>query len=245
MNSRARLRIVAPSEQLTGVAPPELERAARSCRGGDATHRGLIFLCATLARRALATAVPPGARVELLTGLDVAEAWARGEQDEKAVRTTRAQCFSAVPIVEKKTVEAVEAAQKHLGPQRKTALDAHALRVVRRYAALGAHYAASAAVLTMDAVTEPPRAAEVAQQVAGARAFQATGLGAARHGEFRAKAWEQAEWEAARGGDGAHGVEALALQIFHEYLGTRWKNYADVEQVAVRDFVEWALRGAG
>jgi hypothetical protein len=80
--------------------------------------------------------------------------------------------------------------------------------------------------------------------VVASRAYQATALGAARHGEFRARAWEQAEWEAAREGALAdHGVEGLALQVFHEYLGARWKSYADAERAAGYAFIEWALSG--
>jgi hypothetical protein len=244
MNARRRLTLVAPGDQLTGIAPIELEQAARACHAGDATHRGLLFLSATLARRAVLGSIAPSVRQELLTAIDAVEAWARGESQERAIRDHRALCFSALPVVEKKTIEAVESAQKHLGTQRKTGLDSHAELVLRRYVALGAHCAASAAVLTLDAVSEPARITEVPQQVLAARAYQATGLGAARHGEFRAKAWEQAEWEAAReGAPTDHGIAGLALQIFHEYLGARWKSYADSERIAQREFIAWCLGG--
>jgi hypothetical protein len=241
---KRRLALVGPAEELLGVAPPALERAARGCATGDATHRGLMFLCATLARRAVSGSVPPKARGELLAGLDVAEAWARGQQSPGAVRNLRSQCFGAAPAIEKQTIEVVESAAAHLGPQRKTGLDAHAGRVVRRYVGLAAHYACSAVVLTLDAVEQPARAASVPQQVCGARAYQATGLGAARFGEFRAQAWEQAEWEASReGAPTDHGVEGLALQLFHEFLGVRWKTHADLETLAVNQFIDWALAG--
>ena len=125
------------------MAPPELERAARGCAVGDGTHRGLVFLSATLARRAVTACVPPTARHELLTGLELAEHWARGDEPASAVRAARARCFAAGPLIERKTVEAVDAAAQYLGPQRKTKLDAHAARVVQRHAALAAHYACS------------------------------------------------------------------------------------------------------
>jgi hypothetical protein len=244
MNARRRLTLVAPGDQLTGIAPLGLEQAARTCGVGDTTHRGLLFLSATLARRAVVGSVAPSVRQELLSGLDAVCAWARGEGQERAIRDHRALCFAAVPVIEKKTTLAVESAQQQLGTQRKTGLDSHADLVLRRYIALGAHCAASAVVLTLDAVAEPARITEVPQQVLAARAYQATGMGAVRHGEFRAKAWDQAEWEAAReGGQTDHGVPGLALQIFHEYLGARWKSYADSERVAQRDFIEWVLGG--
>lgn len=242
---KRRLALVGPAEELLGIAPPALERAARSCSPGDATHRGLVFLCATLARRAVSGSVPPKARGELLAGLEVAEAWARGEQSTSAVRHLRSQCFGAAPAIEKQTIDVVEAAAAQLGAQRKTGLDLHAARVVRRYVGLAAHSTCSAVLLTLDATEQPPRAAAVPQQVCGARAYQATGLGAARFGEFRAKAWEQAEWECSReGAPTDHGVEGLALQLFHEFLGVRWKTHADLETLAVGQFIDWALVGA-
>lgn len=244
MSSRRRLALIAPSEELTLIAPPELERAARSARAGDPTHRGLLLLSATLARRAVLSSVAPSVRGELVAGLDAAESWARGHSSERALRDARARCFGAVPVIEQKTVEAVDKAEAHLGTQRKTGLDAHAARVVRRYMALGAHCAASAVVFTLDGASEPTKLTEVPQQLVAARAYQATGLGAARHGEFRARAWEQAEWESAREGAAPdHGVEGLSLQVFHEYLGARWKSYADAERAVGYAFIDWALSG--
>lgn len=241
---KRQLTLIAPGQELQGVAPPVLERAAKGCRPGDATHRGLVFLNATLARRAVAACVSPTAREELLGGLETAENWARERAPESEVRSARARCFAATPLVERKTVEAVEAAAKFLGPQRKTRIDAHATRVVRRHTALAAHYACSAVVLTLDGIGRPADHAMVPNQVCGAHAYRASGLGAARHGEFRAKAWEQAEWELAREGAAEdHSVEALALQIFHEYLGVRWKTHADLEAVTQGEFIEWALSG--
>ncbi len=239
---KRRLNLIGAADELLGIAPPALERAARSCAVGDPTHRGLLFLCATLARRAVTLCLPPKARGELLRGLEAVEGWAREDRSASVVRALRAECFGAAPVIERQLVEVVEAATAQLPPQRKTGLDAHATHVVRRHAALSAHYTVSAVVLCLDAVERPAHSAEVPSQVAGARAYQTTGLGAARFGEFRAKAWEQAEWEAAREGATAeHSVEALALQIFHEFLGVRWKSQADLEGLVQRDFIHWAL----
>ena len=239
---KRRLALVGAADELLGIAPPALERAARSCAVGDRTHRGLLFLCATLARRAVTLCLPPKARGELLRGLDAVDGWARDTQSASVVRTLRGECFGAAPVIERQTVEVVEAATAQLPPQRKTGLDAHAAHVVRRHVALSAHYTVSAVVLCLDAVERPAACAEVPQQSVGARAYQTSGLGAARFGEFRAKAWEQAEWEAAREGATAdHSVEALALQVFHEFLGVRWKNQADLESLAQRDFIQWVL----
>ena len=40
---KRRLSLVGPAEELLGIAPPILERAARGCSVGDATHRGLLI----------------------------------------------------------------------------------------------------------------------------------------------------------------------------------------------------------
>jgi len=188
--------------------------------------------------------VAPTARAELCAGLATAESWARRQASDGDVRAARARCFAAAPLVERTTIEAVEKAAPYLGPQRKTRLDAHAESVVRRHVALSAHYACSAVVLTLDGIERPAQHALVPNQVCGAHAYRASGLGAARHGEFRANAWEQAEWELAREGAVAdHSVDALALQIFHEYLGARWKSQADRETVTQNEFIHWALAG--
>lgn len=238
---RRSLRLVPPAEELRGVAPPGLERAAKLCVHGDSNHRGLVFTGAALARRGLSICVPPGARTAVLAALDVAEAWAHDRAGEQAAAKARSDAFNAVVAVERRTIEAVRAAG--LSPaKRKTPIDAHAETVVVRYVGLSANYAAGAALLVLDGIAEPAQLVPVAQQVGGAIAYQSAGLGPARSAEVRASACEQAEWEIEReGAPGGHGLGALAVQLFHEYLGGYWKDRSDAQRAYFAEFIEWAL----
>jgi hypothetical protein len=237
------LPIVLPGEELTGAGPPALERALRLAERGDHVHRGLVFVSAALAEHAIRAAVAPGARALALSGLGVAEAWAAGSADEASVRKARSDVFTASVAVEKQTLEAIrrsfDAAQR---PARAphTALDAHADSVVLRYVGLAASHAVGAVLLVLDGVEDPARLVPVAQQVAGAIAYQAVGLGPARSSKLRAAAWRQAEWESQRAAAG-HDTRALAVQLFHEFLGASWKDHGDVRRVALFELVEWAL----
>ena len=101
-----------------------------------------------------------------------------------------------------------------------------------------------AALLTLDAVDEPARASDVPQQVAGALAYQAAGLGPARSSALRVHAVEQAEWESEReGAPAGHTPGALAVMLFHEFLGAYWKQYIDGQRAHFDEFVLWALGG--
>jgi hypothetical protein len=238
------LRIVDPAAELSGVAPPAMERAAKLASVGDRSHRALIFACATLARYGLRACVPPGASSPLLTSLEVAEAWAKDASSPQAVRKARSEAFNAVIAVERRTVEAIRASLAGAVRKPETLIDEHADSVVARYAGLAANYASGAALLTLDAVDQPARASEVPQQVAGALAYQATGLGPARSSALRVHALEQAEWENEReGAPAGHGPGALAVMLFHEFLGAYWKQHIDGQRAHFDEFVTWALGG--
>ena len=236
------LRLVAPHEELSGVAPAVLERAAKTCQPGDPTHRGLIFVDLLMARHGLRACTPPSAHPPIVALLDGIEAWAHGQSDEHAVKKARAEAFAAMMAVETKTVSAVRASLEMLKRSKQTPLDGHADGVVLRYAGLGAYHACAAALLTADAISEPPKVALVAQQVAGAMAYQAAGLGPARSSEMRSTAWSQAEFEAERpGAPVGHQTGALAVQLFHEFLGSYWKDKSDAQRAFFGELVEWAL----
>jgi hypothetical protein len=232
------LPLVAPSEELSGLAPAILERTAARCRLGDATHRGLIHLGVTVSRHALVQCLPPSARRIGEEALAAAEAWMSG-RDESAVKKQRSLVFESLGAVEKLTAEAVKGA---LGSAAITAFDAHADRVVLRYARLGAYYAQSTVVLTLDAVERPREIVRVPSQAAGALAYRNTALGPARSRDLRDKAREQAEWEAER--DDAHDATAMSVQLFHEYVGATWKDLSDAQRLYHEDFVTWALASA-
>jgi hypothetical protein len=217
------LPLVAPSEELSGQAPAILERAAARCRPGDSMHRGLIQLGTTIARRTLSECVPPSARRTGLEALDALDA------------KHRSQAFEAIVAVERQTTDAVKAALGNAS----TAFDAHADRVVVRYARLGAYYASSTVVLALDGLERPRELAKIPFQAAGALAYRTTALGPARSRDLRDKALAQAEWEAER--DDAHDRSSLAVQLFHEYVGVVWKDLSDAQRLYHEDFVHWTL----
>lgn len=244
MAAPKRLPLVAAGEELSGDGPIEFERLARTLTPASDDHRGLVQLVVTLARDAIRGAVPPSSAKTLYDALDVAEGWARREVNASAVRSGRATAFAALPIVERSAVGAIEKLLAQ-NPTDETALTRHADHVVLRYVSLGAHFATSATCHALDAVEQPEAALEVARDVIGARSYQKAGLGAARSPEFRARSLEQATWEASRETSRAlhHTVDALAPQIFHEYLGARWRVLAASERAVTEDFIRWALGG--
>jgi hypothetical protein len=236
------LKIIDPAAQLLGVAPAVMERAAKLAAVGDRAHRALIFVCATLARHGVRACCPPGSVDPALAALDKAEAWARDSADAHAVRKARSDAFNAVIAAERRATDAVRASLQVIPRKKKTQIDAHADTTVIRYAGLAANFAYGAALLTCDAVDEPAKAARVPQDVAGAMAYQATGLGPARASDTRANACEQAEWESEReGAPEGHTAGALAVMLFHEFLGAYWRQYSDAQRAYFDEFIVWAL----
>lgn len=238
------LPLVLPSDQLTGVAPPAFERALGRVKPGDAAHRGLVYTCHAIAAHAVAVCAPPSAQRPVLAALDVLESWVRGQADAARVSKARAELFSALLPLERATADAVRSSLERAQPKAElaTPIDSHADGVVVRYAALGAHYAASAAVLSLDAVAAPRDAARVPAQAAGAVAYRFTGLGQARLPELRQSACAQAAWESERPGAPAdHGPGALAVQLFHEFLGAAWKDVSDAQRLQYFELVAWAM----
>lgn len=242
--SRIRLSVVEPGDQLVGGGPPAFERLARLAAPDSSDHRGVVMIAATLAARSVSTCVPPSAQAELHGHLASAFAWVRHEGSEKDVLSARATCFGAVSAIEDLTKKAVRKAQEHLKQEASCPLDPHADHVVERYAGLGAHFTVSAVCHALDSVKEPQSAISVLEDVEGARCYQAAGLGAARHAAFRKAAWGQASWEAERTRSGSPELKmSLGVQIFHEYLGGRWRAHADSERMKNSEFLLWALSG--
>ncbi len=243
----SRLRVVAEGEQLTGVAPVLLERAARTCLVGDRTHRAVLRTTALLARHGLEASVPDAVRGPLLAALGLALDWADAAeagapQSASALRKARSEAFASVVAVERATAREVERQLTTLARATKTALDPHADEVVLRFVLLGANFASGAALLVLDGVERPPLLAGVPQQVAGALGYSAVGFGAALGPSLRRRAVERAEWEAARpAAPTSHDERALAVQLFHEFLGGAWKDQSDGHRLRLAEFVDWAL----
>jgi hypothetical protein len=239
------LPIVHPGDELRGGAPAILQRASKRCRAGDPAHRGIVATAACVAGSALAACAPPGAAEPVRSALEIAHAWVIGAATEGAVRKARSEAFAALELVERRTTDAVRASLAALGGGKATPIDAHADQVVIRYAGLGAYYATGAALLSLDAASTPSHALAVIEHAAGALAYHRVGLGPARGSELRAQAWEQAAWEAERSGaPRGHGQGELAVQLFHEFLGTAWKDHSDAQRVYFSELTEWALAGA-
>lgn len=243
MSKLRALPLVLPADQLSGAAPAAFERALAQAAAGDATHRGLLQLCSTLCRHAIAQCAPPSAQRPVRHALDVVDGFVSGRLDAPAVAKARAELFSALAPLERATADAVRGAlsREARPPKSATPLDPHADAVVIRWATLGAHYAASAAVITLDAVAAPRDAVRVPAQAAGAVAYRFVGLGHARAADLRQRALEQAEWEHERTGSGEHGHGQLAIQLFHEFLGAAWKDVSDAQRLQYFDLIEWAL----
>lgn len=238
MNQR-RLQVVDPSQELRGSGPPAFERLARSASPGSPAHRGLVAIATTLASRAASTSVPPSAQVDLIAALETARLWITEAATEKEVRAARARCFQAVSGIEEITSQAVHRAKARLDQPAATPLDLHADHVVDRYARLAAHFSVSAVCHSLDAVETPEAALEVLGDVEGARAYQLAGLGSARNPAFRKAAWDQAEWESSR--PPRSEIANVAVQVFHEYLGGRWRRHADALRLETEAFLKWAL----
>lgn len=245
--SRVRLSVVEAGEELRGSAPPSFERLARRAAVESKEHRGVVVIASTLAARCVSTCVPPSVQAQLRASLEPAFLWVRNQASPKDAQAARAACFGAVSAFEAATKKAIVGAKPHLSGRGAPSLplDPHADHVVARYAGLSAHFTVSAVCHALDAVTDPTSAPRVLQDIEGARAYQATGLGSARHPAFRKAAWDQANWEAERAsGQSPEHRSSLGVQVFHEYLGGRWRAHADAERLKTSEFVAWALRGA-
>lgn len=236
------LKIVHQGEEITGIAPLALERACKIAKLGDENHRGVLRCSIALAHYTLRQAMPPGAFRPLLDALAVAERWLDGHADLQAVRKARSDAFHAIFAAEKYTTDTVTKSLVHMKRKAETGLDRHATTVVLRYAALGANYACGTVLLILDAIEAPTRCLNIPTQAAGAISYQRMALGPALGSELRAAAWAQAEWEASRAGaSDIYPAGALAVQLFHEFLGCQWKDQSDGLRVYFEEFVNWAL----
>lgn len=241
-----RLPLVAPEAQLSGQFPRGFERAAKGCKAGTSTHHAVLFAALTLAERGIRECLPPKERAPYLAACKTAWEWAQGSTLYSAVRDVRAYCFEHAKESEKQTLTVLTAALEHFDqrdPQPRSELGLHARSVTFRYAGLAVHHAIGAVLLALDACKEPRDALLLCGEVAGAIAYQKVALGPCRSAELQRSALTQAQWEAQRvqGSSQAHSENALAVQLFHEYLGVHWKNYTDAQRLYLEDFLGWAF----
>jgi hypothetical protein len=237
--SPLRLPLVLPGHELSGKHPQELEKVARRCAVGDAAHHALLYTAETIVNRGLGECIAPSVRGEVQALLAVGREWTRSGASLAEVRRARACAFNFSERAEQATLQAIAAAVQI---DEQDALDRQAAITVRRYVARAVQHSLAGVLMVLDAVTSPPELLPIAADVAGAIAFKRVGLGAARSPELRAAAAAQAQWESERLSLKEQPAVAIALQLFHEYLGAQWKDHADAQRVCFEEFSVWALR---
>lgn len=247
---RSRLPLVAPKDELRGHAPAELERLARTASRHDAAHVGLVAIGHALVTTTLARTMPPSAAQLLASGLDVVRTFLEQPLARpalgRAARDARASCQAAVPELQTRTLRAVAAAPASGRAELAPALAEHASHTVARFLGLSVHHATLGLCHLLTGLDEPVEALDVPSDCSGALSYGRVALGSARHAPFQAAVLEQVDWELslARPGTGGLTRDALALQVFHEFLGVRWRAHADDARHEVAAFVDWALCGS-
>lgn len=233
-----RLPLVLPGEELSGLRPLAFERAVKSCKVGDPVHRAVIFAAEAVASRGVQECLAPSARSPFSNFCRVARSFTEQHATLLDVKQARAAAFDLAGDAERKTLTAIA---KAIAIEGSDPLDRQAAISVRRYVARSVHHAIAGVLMTLDAVTRPVEALPIAEEVAGAIAFQRTGLGAARSPALREAARVRADWETKRLDSDEQPTVAIALQLFHEYLGAHWKDHADAQRAYFEDFLAWVF----
>lgn len=240
-----RLGIVSPEHELRGHAPLAYEKLVKTARPGSAEHRAILAVAHALARQTIARCLPPSARGELGSALGVLEACVSGQRPLSECGTlakeARASAFSALPALEKLTKKAVATAAQVQKEAERTSLQDHALHTLDRLLGLSVHHAVAALCHALDAIVDAEAGLAVPSDACGALAYSRTALGSVRNPAFQQAALEQAAWEHGRARGEGLPEAALAIQVFHEYVGARWRAHADEERRASDEFIAWAL----
>lgn len=241
-NPKRKLPLVAPENELSGKFPRGFEKAVRACKVGDETHRAVIWACSTLSGESARRCLPPSIATSSHAALKATAQWVTGNAPGlSGIRAERNRLFEHLG----KNIEATEQALSGaLLPVPDTAphFARHTHQTVVRYVGLSVHYSFATTTETCDAVTTPLRALEVAKAFAAAMAYRNVGLGPCRDAELHQAATEQAEWEhQALPSSSKQSMEALRLQLFHEYLGVHWKNAVDAHRLYAEQFLQWAF----
>lgn len=228
--------MVLPGQELSKTRPVGFERAVKTCRTGDLVHLALLDVASRIARRALTESLPPTARAQFERHLETCRDWDGSRLNE--VKQARAQAFDGAGDAERTTLAALTQVAEVASDD---PLDRQAALTLRRYAARGVHHAVACVLQTLDAVLTPVALLPVAEEAAGAIAFTRVALGPTRSSDLRAAARAQADWEVRRLESNEQPAVAIALQLFHEYLGAQWKDHADAQRAQFDDFLVWAF----
>jgi len=242
-----RLSLVLPEHELPGHAPALFERLAKRARPGSTEHRGLLAVAQALAREAAWSCLPPSARKELQPAFSLVESIVAGrttfESAAPLARGARASTFAALPTLEQLTRAAVSQAAEVQAAGPRTSLTEHAGHTLGRWLGLSVHHAVAAVCRTLESIESAEHALTVPSDASGALAYGRTALGSARSPAFQAAAIEQARFEHERAGSAEPALRAaLEIQIFHEYLGARWRAHADQARLIQAEFIAWALQ---
>jgi|GEM_PF-3007901 len=248
-----RLPLVGQAEQLGGQTSPSIERFVRSLTKGSSPHLGVLRTFATLTRSVAAKSVPPSLlpalSEPLLRLLDSPRLLGPSSLAELA-----SSLREALPKLEASTLSAIlatPAAAPTPSPSGKEegtwrALNEHAEAVLARYVTLSVHLVGQSIFFLLEAAQDPTQVLEIVQNLGASRAYQQVALGSLRHAAFRERAFLQAEWDAERPSSRTLGQTAhvLAPQILHEFLGARFRAYAQAEHVQIEAFLAFAFAGA-
>lgn len=240
-DSKRRLRIVGPRDELSGKFPRGFEASVRSCQAGDRTHRAVVLACGTLASEIARRCLPPSLAALPLRAVGETSKWAKGRSDLAAVRQVRQSVFEALGdtiVGTTRTLgQSLEVMAMSVGD-----IDGHIERLIARYVGLAVHYSLATVTATCDALTDPLQALEVARCFSAAMAYRNVGLGPCRDNSLHLAAREQARWEHDNlPTSNVHTPQSLELQLIHEYIGVHWKNNVDAHRLYAEQFLAWAF----
>lgn len=240
-DTKRRLKIVGPRDELSGKFPRGFEASVRSCQVGDRTHRAVVRACSALSSEVVRRCQPPSVAKSPLDAVGLAVEWAKDAAELGAVRQARNAVFEGLG-------DSIQRTTRALGQNLETMaisvgdLDGHIERLVARYVGLAVHYSLATVTATCDAITDPLQALEVARCFSAAMAYRNVGLGPCRDESLHRSAREQARWEHdTLPTSNVHSSQSLELQLIHEYVGVHWKNNVDAHRVYAEQFLGWAF----
>lgn len=241
--SKRRLPVLQLEDRLSGKASPALETRLRALEPGAlATTKALLVAC-EVATETVRSCVAPSVHDTLVELLESVADLARRRSSARVPPSLRSQLATIDDAARRATVEAVRKARgRSPAPDTVTLLDPHADSVVLRHVALAATHACTSVQIVVDAVEAPRALVGLPLQAAGAVAYRNCALGLARDAKFRRLVCEHAELEQEQAPIAELSTGAVAIQLFHEYVGARWKDHCDAQRFEVERRLEEALQ---
>lgn len=232
-DARRRIHLPLISNTAPPAKPPsELEQALARVAPHSQQHQQLLECGLGLVEETVKSCIAPSFRATADAALVGLRKLAKLHNAGIAIARQRSALIAAAPEIRAQTVDVMRAALAAQARQENTLLDPHADATVLRYVGLAASHTVSATLLLTDALTQPRALAVVPLQCAGALAYRNTGLGAARSSELRQRACVQAEQELKDSGSASDSAGAIAIQLFHEFLGATWRDHSDAHRLS-------------